>query len=340
MALPCNWFRGWQAWITGGIWEGHMVKPKARANGGSRRNRDYPPMERLEGPSALLQHLMDAIDVIAQRSKVTRADFAAALGQSQQSVTKYFRGERVPSPDVLDIMCQVVKMPSMFGLNILYSLMPRTFSVETGSFPPEWSVGDLELLNSISNPAAYMRGPQMYPMATNDAWRQHFPWMPEPSDEFEPNLMVELMTNEGAPHTFGDSWPKVCWFALQYLVLFGAPTVPQKEIVELFTQASVNPDFGRYVMTVPDDDTIAEPTVVSILGPDNVRRPYNIKILAQKWQKPEAWDLFMLIPISQEDADTCPSAFEIPDLPDTAVATAAPGQAPRYPVALPVGTQN
>ncbi|MFE3001438.1 helix-turn-helix domain-containing protein [Nocardia sp. NPDC059246] len=270
---------------------------KAGRSGGSRRNRQYPPMDRIEDPGGLKQHLMDALDATARHGGVTRADFAQALGQTEASVTKYFRMERQPTPDALDTMCDVLGMPKMFALNIGHALMPRLFAAQTGAFPPIWAAGDLEHLEAISHPAAYLQGPQLNPMATNAAWKQHFSWMREPTDEVRPNLIVEILTNEGAAHTFGDSWPKVCAWAVQYLILFGAHVVPQEEVGQIFKLCQENPDFGTYVTTIPDAQAITEPTVVTILGPDNLRRRHVIKVLGQKWQHPDAWDLILFTPI-------------------------------------------
>ncbi|MEC3915861.1 helix-turn-helix domain-containing protein [Nocardia sp. CDC160] len=255
-------------------------------------------MDRIEDPFGRKQSLMDALDATARAAGVTREDFARALNQSVASVTKYFRMERQATPEQIDTMCEVLNLPKVFGPNVAGALMPWLVVVETGSFPPTWSKGDLELLRSIGNPAAYFAGPQLYPMAVNEAWKAYFPWMPEPTADARPNLIVEILCNPGAPHTFGDSWREACRWAVQHLVLFGAHKVPKQEIGMLFEQCRKgNPDFDEYLITIPGESHFTETTTWTILCPDGERRPHTVKVLGQKWQFPEAWDLLTLTPI-------------------------------------------
>ncbi|MFC9999494.1 hypothetical protein [Nocardia sp. NPDC127526] len=268
-----------------------MVTTPAQRGRGSRKNRTYPPFDVIDDPDEHMQQLMDAIDATAQVLGITRAEMASWVGQTKNSINKYLRLERRMPNAMIDTIVRNLGIPLTLGPVIASCLIPNSIAIQTGSFPPVFDPGDLELLESIGNPAAYAQGPQLYIMATNQAFKDIFPWFPEPSADNRPNLIVEILNNPGARETFGESWPAMAAHVVQYLVLIGASTVPREDIDHIFGRCRQNPDFERFLTTVPGEKEFNEPTEVTLLCPDNIRRRHIHKVLNQKWNKPEMWDL-------------------------------------------------
>lgn len=127
-------------------------------------------------------------------------------------------------------------------------------------------------------------------MRVNRAFREYFPWMPEPTLENPVDMPVEIFTNPGARESFGDSWSTLASHTAQSMLIFCPAVVPTERMEELFARCGENPEFFEFLAKMPTAEDFND-TIVEVLCPDGKRRRHVIKALVQAWNDPEAWTL-------------------------------------------------
>ncbi|MFE3102092.1 helix-turn-helix domain-containing protein [Nocardia tengchongensis] len=278
------------------------MQPRSHIRTASHRRKSLSPRARQHLPwfdkyevyDDTLAHLMSFFDRVARRSaRFTRADLADELKVSPSAIIKYLRGEReIPNPATVRLS-RKLNLPRAVAPKVAAALLPGFYTIETGSFPPQYGVGDLDLLNSLSCPGMLNAGPDHRIMAVNQPFLDLFPWLPEPTLDRPVNFAVEIFTNPGAKESFGASWPDIAAHIARTLQVFCAGVVPAERMGQLFEACRKNPQFDRYMEQAACEVDFPA-TVLTVLCQDGQRRPYVLKTLNQALPDPTAFDLVTL----------------------------------------------
>ncbi|WP_194838533.1 helix-turn-helix domain-containing protein [Nocardia sp. XZ_19_369] len=170
---------------------------------------------------------------------------AVALGVSLSAYSKWEEGSRTPAIKNIEKLCRVFQADDWRSRKLM-SLASSGVKISVGTWPPELSEEDKDVLDNMGFPAIYRKLPEYEIIRANDAWLRVYPmFAPAPEDSPRPANMIELLFTDWRSRVVFVDWDMVAWRAT-YMMRLWSRGIARARLEEIQNACSaVAPEFER-----------------------------------------------------------------------------------------------